>query len=309
MSAIVVNWNGADLLADCLDSLKSQRGLLQTIVVDNGSVDGSREIGLKFGVTWIQLPRNMGLAYAFNAGAEAASGTVLLFLNNDLAVPDGFIEAVATGIADPMLGALDVHHRDWHGTTPMHERNEFRAPRRILDHSSFIEAPSAVRAPCAFASGACFTINARTFETAGRWDAGFFAGWEDVDLSWRLRLLGYAVEYDPSLSIRHHVSASSGHAEGTKARTFAALTGRPRFALKHAPAHIAFLAIAQLVGGTIRDVRSRPLLAIRLRALLVTALELPALLRWRRRAYSASQTTPKAHWYAVAEASRSARSV
>ncbi len=301
VSAIVVNWNGAAVLKDCLTSLEGDPGIAELLVVDNGSRDDSSLVASRFPTRWIGLHTNTGLASAFNTGASTACGEVLLFLNNDLAIPRGFAETISESLVDKDLGVLDVTHCGWDDAHTTHCRTSFHpGSLSLLNDRCFIESATESRVACAFASGACFAIRADTFRRVGGWDAGFFAGWEDVDLSWRLRLAGLRVEYEPSLTIRHHVSASSHSVEGQRARTYAAMTGRPRFALKHAPVEVAVLSVLRLLAGIANDLRSPSRLRLRGRAIVVTARDLPGLVRWRRRSYREARTTPRELWLRVA---------
>jgi GT2 family glycosyltransferase len=91
-SVIVINWNGRQYLQACLDALAAQQGVeFETLVVDNGSTDGS------VGFVRAQFPRvrvvalaeNLGFAGGNNAGAREARGRHLVFLNNDTVVEPG----------------------------------------------------------------------------------------------------------------------------------------------------------------------------------------------------------------------------
>jgi GT2 family glycosyltransferase len=114
-SVIIPTWNTRDLLADCLDSLETQElaGGLETIVVDNGSTDGTAELLRERAgrVTVVSNARNLGFGAANNQGAGAARGRVLFFLNSDtrLLAPDTLerlaqaVEKPDVGIAGPIL--------------------------------------------------------------------------------------------------------------------------------------------------------------------------------------------------------------
>ena len=87
ISVIVPNWNGIKFIGMCLDSLaRSDFDSYEVIVVDNGSVDGSREMieGKYPDVRLIKNRENMGFAIACNQGIKAATGTYISLLNNDI---------------------------------------------------------------------------------------------------------------------------------------------------------------------------------------------------------------------------------
>jgi len=82
---VVVNWNRKELLRACLASLERQTGVeFETIVVDNGSTDGSAEMAEReFGRCVIRNAENRGFCAANNQGIAAARGEFIALLNND----------------------------------------------------------------------------------------------------------------------------------------------------------------------------------------------------------------------------------
>ena len=103
-SIVIPNWNGAHHLPTCLDALRRQTYTgFETILVDNGSTDDSlRLLNRDYPeVQVIALPSNRGYAGGCKAGIEAASGEVLVLLNNDTEATPTWLEA--------LLKALDQH--------------------------------------------------------------------------------------------------------------------------------------------------------------------------------------------------------
>ena len=142
MSAVVVSHNRAALLRRCLESLEASEGRdrLQIIVIDNGSSDGSAQLGAEFPkVQFERLPKNFGLTKAMNIGWRAADAPYVFFLHDDTAVEPSAISRLAdvldaspetaatcpllvdeAGHAAPQLGELppDGH---WRPATPAGE--------------------------------------------------------------------------------------------------------------------------------------------------------------------------------------------
>src|SRR3954451_16545699 len=106
ISVVVVTWNGLHLLQACVAALHTQTVAHELVIVDNGSTDGT--------AAWVRatvpsaklvaLPQNVGFSGGNNAGLRAASGDLLVLINNDaLAAPTFLAE-----ITRPFGGTSDV---------------------------------------------------------------------------------------------------------------------------------------------------------------------------------------------------------
>lgn len=105
-SVVVVNWNGGDLLQDCLRSLVEDAGPrrdVELLLVDNASQDGSVERAEQSfaGLRVIRRSTNGGFAAGVNAGIRASTGEFVVLVNNDAWVEPGFL----TAIVEPMRDA------------------------------------------------------------------------------------------------------------------------------------------------------------------------------------------------------------
>jgi GT2 family glycosyltransferase len=171
---------------------------LEVIVVGNGA-----DVAAPAGVSVTRLPGNMGVAAGRNAGAAAASGDVILFLDDDGWYQDpGVARYVAERFAaEPGLGVLSFRVVDpdtgagarWH------------VPRlRAGD-------PERSSAVTTFAGGAC-AVRASAFAAAGGLPGAFFYAHEETDLAWRLLGLGYRLEYDAAVVVCHHTLPNARHA-------------------------------------------------------------------------------------------------
>jgi len=126
VSVVVVNWNGRALLSSALPSIAAldyPRELVELIVVDNGSTDGS--------VAWLRATwpavrvlaydRNLGFAAANNAAAAVAGGDVLALLNNDLRVDPAWLRCTVEGMHATGAAAAGSRILDWEGARYDHD--------------------------------------------------------------------------------------------------------------------------------------------------------------------------------------------
>ena len=215
-SVIIVNWNGRQHLQACLDALSAQRGVeFETLVVDNGSTDGSAAfVRERFpAVRILALDANRGFAGGNNAGARDAHGRFLVFLNNDTAVERGWLAALrgavdeASGFALATSRVVYMHDPaviDSAGDGVLRWGAAFKRFHGTRD-------PEAMRSVEVFGvCGAACVVAKAVFDELGGFDETFFVSHEDVDLSYRARLRGYRCRYAADAVVRHHGSATLG---------------------------------------------------------------------------------------------------
>lgn len=213
--AVVLSWNGRE---DTLAALESLRGI-ETVVVDNGSTDGSADaVAERFpDVELVRAGVNLGFAGGNNVGIRLAlerGADWVLLVNNDAAVEPGIVEALtAAAAARPDAGVLACKvlfadsERLWYagaGFDPFLGRSRHRgfgepdAPGMLAD---------TVRA-----TGAAMAVSRAAIEAAGLLDEELFLYAEDLEWCLRIRDAGFAVVYVPGARVRHRVSAASGGA-------------------------------------------------------------------------------------------------
>jgi GT2 family glycosyltransferase/glycosyltransferase involved in cell wall biosynthesis len=217
VSVVVVNYRGAEDSIACLDSLRDvDWPELEVIVVDNASGDGSAEVlTARFpDARILALDENLGFAGGCNHGAANATGQYVAFLNND-ARPDAQWLRAAVDVLhhDTSIACVASKVLDWEGNTVdfvdaalSFYGHGFKLHVGTPDSSVPDRATDVL-----FASGAAMVMPADVFERVGGFDDRYFMFFEDVDLGWRLWLLGYRVRYVPDSLVfhKHHRSMTS----------------------------------------------------------------------------------------------------
>ena len=215
VSVVIPNLNGEKLLPICLETLKTQIFQdFEVIVVDKGSLDGSLALlrDRYPDVKIISLDKNYGFAYAVNRGIEAASGELICLLNNDIELDPGWMEAMYKALREhPEAGSCGPKMlRYW-------ERERINVLGIRVDANGDVKIIGAgeqdkgqyeeVRYVFGVNAGAAM-YRRSMFDDIGLFDEGFFASFEDVDLSFRAQLAGYKALYVPQSVAYHMVGAT-----------------------------------------------------------------------------------------------------
>lgn len=293
VTVVIPSYNGETLLPGCLDALARQGyPSFRTVVVDNGSTDGS--LGLLAArypsVLVTPMGRNAGFAAAANAGIRRADTEFVSLLNNDTAADPGWLGA--------LVAALDAYPAFAFCASKM---VDFR-DRRIIDSAGHCLASNGRSVPRAFLEedrgrhdepaevfGACAgaaLYRRSLFDRTGLFDERFVSYKEDVDLDFRAQLADLRCLYVPSAVCRHIGGATSGRRKSDLAVRLGTRNGIALF-VKNMPAALLprtlprlLLDLAfQLAHQTLRGGQAVPLL----RGLLGGAAMLPHALRERRR--------------------------
>ena len=217
LSVIVLNYDGREWLDPCLAALAAQVAAppFEVILADNGSHDGSTAfVASRFpSVRIVDNRGNLGFATGNNAAARVARGEILVFLNNDtVPAPDwlarlhrAMIEAPGRALVTSRLVFLDRPETiDSAGDGYLRAGGAFK--RGHGRDAARFAASREVFGAC----GAAFAIERQLFDRLGGFDDDFFMVYEDVDLSYRARLLGYTCWYAADAVVRHAGSATLG---------------------------------------------------------------------------------------------------
>ncbi|HEX5417774.1 MAG TPA: glycosyltransferase family 2 protein [Chloroflexota bacterium] len=219
VSVAIPNLNGARFLPTCLDALRGQtRRPDEVIVVDDGSTDESvtllRERYPEAVIVCHERP--LGVARGFNDGVRAASGDVVVLLNNDTEAEAAWLERLArpfdddaeVGFTASKLLLFD-RRRVLHSAGDFYGRDGMPGNRGVWqeDRGQF-DAAREPFGPCAAAAA----YRRSLLDRLGLFDESFGSYCEDVDLSFRARLAGERCRFVPDARVYHHLSATGGGA-------------------------------------------------------------------------------------------------
>jgi len=216
VSVILVNFRGADDTITCIGSLRQldwPADRLEIVCVENASGDDSaaRIAAADPGVLLVESAENLGFAGGCNLGVRRSHGEFVAFLNNDARPDPAWIRAAIDAFnASPSIGSVASKVLDWEG-----QKIDFVDSAVTwfgMGYKPFCEAPDTgdfdTPRDILFGTGAAMFVRADLFEHVGGFDDRYFMFYEDVDLGWRLNLLGWKVRYEPrSLAFhKHHAS-------------------------------------------------------------------------------------------------------
>jgi GT2 family glycosyltransferase len=273
VTVVIPNLDGRRFLDRCLHRLREQTvKSVETIVVDNGSRDGSVAfVESHFPeVRVVALESNRGFAGGMNAGIARACGSYVAFLNNDTEVDPCWLEE--------LLACLERHPRAAAATSKLllaHRRDTIDSAGDSLapsflpyarGHGQRDSGQYEEELQVFSAAGAASLWRRSALEEVGLFDERFFAYYEDVDLSFRARLKAYECWYAPKAVAYHHRGATAGNrAEFT---LYHPLKNRWLMVLKNAPGRLLLRNAAWLALGEgflwIRALRARrPLVVVR----------------------------------------------
>jgi len=217
---LIACYNGRRCLGDCLQSLLESRDPdIQTriIVVDNASSDGSADfISQQFpAVELLRLKANLGFTGGINAGWEYARGkfpnaAYIAILNQDIIAGAGWLGALVSHLEqNPDIAAVQPKVLLWS------RKDCFNTAGNQSHFLGFGLVTAYGRADTGefnsvreidFPSGAATVVRRQVLGDKPLLDDEFFMYLEDAELGWRLRQLGYRIDYVPSATVWHQYS-------------------------------------------------------------------------------------------------------
>jgi len=243
VAVVVVTYNSADVLPQCLASLRNGGAdgvdLTDVVVVDNASDDSTTEIakatdGLPVSV--VQLIENVGYAAGLNAGVTTLRGRppdAVMLVNPDCCLRPGALAALAGALRAPGRGIVAPRLVNPDGTLQPTLRRlptvrgvfaESVLGGRIADRLGlgeliFTDGPHERPGPVAWATGAALLMSWSLLDRVGPWDESFLLYSEETEYILRAADHGWSTWYEPAAVVEHR-----GGESGTKPSLAALLT-------------------------------------------------------------------------------------
>lgn len=260
LSIIIVSWNVADLLADCLDSIYANTSQpfkaaaplrMEVIVVDSNSTDHTLDLlRTRFPqVRIVEQTENIGYTRGNNVGLQAARGRYLFLLNPDtLILGDALPRMVKYMDAHPDVGILGPYTLNTDGSTQSSRRRfptvalaffestwlQPFAPKSLLDHYYVNDLPLQGTVDVDWVQGSALLARHTVFEQIGGLDERYIMFSEELDWCKRAKLAGWRVVFFCEAQIIHHGGKSTEqvtarkhiHFQESKLRYFSKYHGR-----------------------------------------------------------------------------------
>ena len=217
VSVITVNYNGLEDTCALIESIPFNE-IMEVIVVDNASKDQEAEIIVQRypKVKVIKSERNLGFAGGNNLGIQAAHGKYLFLVNNDTVfrafnvqtLIDRMESSSEVGIVCPKIRfAWNNNPIQFTGYTPL---SKVSVRNRAIgfdenDHGQYNTAH-----PTPYAHGAAMLIRRDAIDKVGLMPECYFLYYEELDWSMMFTRAGYQIWYEPSCTIYHKESQSTG---------------------------------------------------------------------------------------------------
>lgn len=207
ISVIITNKNAYKWLDTCLSSLQKQTFKnFEVVFVDNDSIDGSVELVRKK-FPWISLiinKKDLGYAGANNVGAQQAKGNYLLLMNTDAYLDPWVLQKLSeTMKKNPDYNLMQINVKKY---------DKRDIPDKYLIFSmDYFGYPIGTkgRGKIFYADGSALVVKRSLFLELGGFDSKYYMYLEDMDFSWRARLMGEQVYFLKNIFVYHFTGGTS----------------------------------------------------------------------------------------------------
>lgn len=270
VTVVVPSWNRRDLMDRLLEQLRAQtHPIIEVIVVDNGSRDGSADAAREHGARVIEMGRNAGFTGAVNRGIEETRTDLVAIVNNDVDIEADWLERLVGAIADPRI---------WFATGKLLTGSQPEALDGTFDalcrggcawragHGSQDGPMWSLERTISFASFTATLFRTELFRKVGMLDERFKSYLEDVDFGLRCARCGYSGLYVPNAVAHHQGSATLGKWHKNIVRLMA--RNQVLLVAKHYPARYLLrygwpILVAQTLWGLLALAHGRPVSFLR----------------------------------------------
>lgn len=217
LSIITINYNGLKDTCELIETIPFN-SQMEVIVVDNASKEDEANIILERypQVKVIRSDKNLGFAGGNNLGIKEAKGDYILLINNDTYFKDFNIEPLIKrlessnkiGIVCPKLRfAWGNNPIQFAGYTPL---SNITLRNKAIGFSENDNGQYNIAHPTPYAHGAAMLIKREAIEKIGLMPECFFLYYEEIDWSMMFTRAGYEIWYDPSCTVYHKESQTTG---------------------------------------------------------------------------------------------------
>lgn len=217
VAIVILNWNGKTMMHRFLPSvINYSRADADIIVADNASTDGSMEMLAKefpF-VKTLQLDKNYGFADGYNRALKQINAEYYVLLNSDVEVVHHWLTPLiefmdshpeCAACQPKLISQQDKSLFEYAGACGGYlDRYGYPFCRgRVFDTIEEDNGQYDYRAEVLWTTGACMMVRSKDYWDAGGLDARFFAHNEEIDLCWRLRIMGRKMYCIPESEVYH----------------------------------------------------------------------------------------------------------
>ena len=218
LSIITVNFNGLKDTCELIDTLPLEDQSIEVIVVDNASKEDEASIIEERypTVNVIRSEKNLGFAGGNNLGIKAARGKYLFFINNDtLLLTSDFRLLVNRLESDEKIAVVCPKIRFAWGDNPIQfagytPLSKFTMRNHSIGFGETDKGQYDIAHPTPYAHGAAMMVKREAIDKVGLMPECYFLYYEELDWSMMFTRAGYSIWYEPSCTIYHKESQSTG---------------------------------------------------------------------------------------------------